>query len=133
MRSCAQCGKADAPWFEAEPCSCGVAAAHEENPDVAAHAADCNAVGHLVVLYPVRMARAELLFDGAEMALSSYWVQRGWTLKQNGQRWYRVKLLCRGCIVAHEDALERRRDYEKACRRARGTDDTSYAQMLAAQ
>lgn len=133
MRACAQCGKADAPWFEPEPCSCGAAQAHEENPSVEAHAADCNAVGHVVVLYPVRMARSELQFNGAEMVLGAYWRQLGWVLKRNGERWYRVKMLCRGCIEAHDDAQQRRRDYEKACRRARGVEDTTYAQMLAAQ
>jgi hypothetical protein len=110
-----------------------MAGAHDDDPDPLKHAADCNAVGHEVVLYPVRMGRDELRFDGAEMALPPRWLQRGWALKRNGQRWYRVKWLCRGCIVLEEAALERRLDYEKACKRARGEDETTYAQMLAMQ
>lgn len=133
MRNCADCGKEDAPWFEREPCSCGTATKHEDDPSPLKHAPDCNGIGHEVVEYPLRMARADLVFEGTTLALSNYWRGRGWILIQNGLRWYRVKMLCRGCIVLEDSAQERRREYEKACKAARGQDDTTYSQMLAQQ
>lgn len=135
MRNCAACKKADAPWFERAPCSCGAAKLAEEfdDPSPGRHLEDCDAIGHEVVLYPVRIAKTELVFNGAVHVLGSYYAARGWVLMQNGPRYYRTKMLCRGCIDLEDLAQERKLDYEKACRLARGLDDQTYAQMLAQQ
>ena len=132
MRVCSVCGKEDQPWFEHEPCSCGWDRTnpHDDDPGPKNHTADCRCLGHEVISYPVRIAASELTFD---KKLSPYYVNRGWELKVNGTRYYRMKVLCRGCMLLEDQAQERRRDYEKACAAARGQDTQTYAQMLAAQ
>lgn len=65
--------------------------------------------------------------------LSSYYTSQGWALKVDGERFYRSKMLCRACIREHVGALERKKDYQRACKAARGLDDKTYAQMLAHQ
>lgn len=129
MRICGQCNKPDAPWFEPQPCSCGLAP-DDDDPSPLMHAPDCNGIGHEVVLYPVRIGKAEMTFD---QKLLPKWTERGWQLLRNGIRFYRVQYLCRQCIVAEDIAQERRREYEKMCRETRGLDGRSYAQMLASQ
>lgn len=131
MRLCSSCHKEDKPWFEYDtPCSCGAASLHEDDPTPLKHSPECKSLGHEVVLYPVRMAKADLTFDAK---LGSYYSQRGWRLKQNGNRWYRVKYLCRACIELENSAQARKAEYEKLCKAARGVDDQTYAQMLASQ
>lgn len=87
-------------------------------------------LGHDVVRYPVRIAKSDLTHDGK---LGSYFSAKGWTLRQDGQRYYRIKMLCRACIELENVIQSRRQDYEKACRAARGLDNQTYAQMLASQ
>lgn len=129
MRECRQCSKEDAPWFEPAPCSCGLPL-DEDDPSPLKHAADCNGIGHEVVLYPVRIDKREMTYD---QKLLPKWTAKGWRLMQNGIRYYRVKYLCRQCIVAEDGAQERRREYEKACKATAGGEAISYAQMLASQ
>lgn|SRR5487761_2727435 len=129
MRVCSQCAKEDGPWFDAMPCSCG-ADKGEDPANPSAHQPDCHSLGHEVVMYPIRMAPKDLTFD---KQLPVYWRGRGWNLMQNGLRWYRVKMLCRECCEAENGAQARRREYELACRDARGVSDLTYAQMLAQQ
>jgi hypothetical protein len=83
-----------------------------------------------VISYLVRVALDELTFD---RDLPAHFRAAGWVLKVNGLRYYRVKVLCRQCMLAEQDAQERKRDYDKACAVARGQDTETYAQMLAAQ
>jgi hypothetical protein len=131
MRNCSACHKEDKPWFEYDiPCSCGGAELHEDDPSPLKHKAECKSLAHEVVLYPVRMAKADLTHDGK---LGSYYSQRDWKLMQNGNRWYRVKFLCRACIELENSAQSRKAEYEKLCKAARGVDDQTYAQMLASQ
>jgi len=129
MRKCGQCNKQDAPWFEQQPCSCGLPV-DDDDPSPLKHAPDCNGIGHEVVLHRVRIRKPEMTFD---QKLSLKWTERGWQLLRNGTRFYRVKYLCRHCIVDEDIAQERRQEYEKACRETRGMDGRSYAQMLASQ
>lgn len=130
MRICTECKKEDRPWFEQAPCSCGAAQLHEEDPSPLKHKADCKAIGHDVVRYPVRIERRDLTFDGK---LPSRYTQRGWALWQSGNKLYRRKLLCRDCVELENGAQERKRDYEKACKAAQGLETMTYAQMLASQ
>jgi len=129
MRICGQCSKEDRPYFEPVPCSCGLPL-DEDDPSPLKHAPDCNSVGHEVVLYPVRIDKRDLTFDSK---LLPKWTARGWQLMRNGLRFYRVKFMCRQCIVLDESAQERRREYEKACKATRGESAQTYAQMLASQ
>lgn len=135
MRLCSACGKEDQPWFEQHPCNCGAFKPHDDDPSPLKHRPDCKCLGHEVVLYPVRIPASDLAFDdkGQASLASAYYTQRGWKLKQNGGRYYRTKMLCRDCIGKEEEALGRKREYEKSCRAARGQDDKTYAQMLAQQ
>ena len=129
MRNCSACHAEDRPWFEDAPCSCGI----PEGPDAGnpyKHSPDCKSLSHEVVRYPIRMEIKDLNFD---KTLSRYYVQRGWELLQNGMRYYRVKMLCRKCIGLEVSAQERKREYEKACKAARGDQTETYAQMLARQ
>lgn len=130
MRNCSVCNAEDKPWFEETPCSCGVFKPHDDDPSPLKHDPVCRSLGHEVVMYPVRIAVADLTHD---KKLGSYYSARGWNLKQNGQRWYRVKMLCRACIEAENGAQARRADYEKACKEARGIGNSTYAQMIALQ
>jgi hypothetical protein len=82
------------------------------------------------VRYPVRMAKHELSFD---KGLPRKWKQAGWVLKENGERFYRVKPLCRDCIGLEVDAQARRAEYDRLCKAASGGEAQSYAQMLASQ
>lgn len=102
----------------------------DDDPSPMKHAPDCNGIAHEVILYPVRMAVSELTPD---KKLGTYYTSKGWKLMQNGLRWYRVKYLCRQCIIAEDQAQERKREYENACKAARGVDTLTYAQMLAQQ
>lgn len=130
MRTCSACHKEDKPWFESHPCSCGAYVVHDDDPNPLKHRPDCKSLGHEVVEYPVRIPKSDLTFDGK---LSSYYAERGWALMRNGERYYRVKMLCRGCIVKETEALARKTDYEKACKAAQGIETLSYAQMIAGQ
>jgi hypothetical protein len=130
MRVCSACGKEDRPWFENEPCNCGAGKRHEDDPSPLKHDPSCRCLGHEVIAYPVRMAESELTFD---KKLPAYWIERKWQLRNNGGRFYRVKVLCRQCMLAEDQAQDRKRDYEKACAAARGQETQTYAQMLAAQ
>lgn len=129
MRLCAQCSKEDRPTFDMVPCSCG-APVDTEDPSPLKHSPECNAVTHEVVLHPVRITKQDLTFDSK---LQPKWTVKGWQLWQNGMKFYRVKMLCRACIVLDEGAQERRREYDKACKATRGGDAQTYAQMLASQ
>lgn len=98
------------------------------------HRAECRSLGHEVVSYPVRIAKADLWFDsGGAAHISAYYVGRGWALRIDGNKFYRVKLLCRSCIGLEVGAQARKREYEKSCRAVRGLDNMTYAQMLASQ
>jgi hypothetical protein len=131
MRTCGNCQKQDAPWFAHADCNCPQKdIRYDDDPSPLKHAPDCNGIGHEVALYPVRMDASLLTW---EKKLPASWVARGWALKQNGGRWYRVKMLCRGCIELEETAQERQREYEQKCRETRGIEALSYAQMLANQ
>jgi hypothetical protein len=130
MRSCCACSSEDRPWFDEAPCSCGAYIEHDDDPSPLKHDASCKSLGHEVVMYPVRVARADLTHD---LKLGSYYAQRGWKLMQNGQRWYRCKMLCRPCIEIENGAQARRQEYERACKEARGIDNASYSQMIAQQ
>ena len=129
MRTCGQCNKEDRAYFESAPCSCGLPR-DDEDPSPLKHKPDCNGIGHEVVLYPVRIDKRDQTFDGK---LLPKWTAKGWRLLQNGPRFYRIKYLCRQCIVLDESAQERRREYDKACRATRGESAQTYAQMLASQ
>jgi hypothetical protein len=132
MRACGGCKKPDAPWLEDAPCNCGVPPTLAG--DANEHRPECRALGHEVVFYPVRLTKADLWFDeGAKPHISAYYTGRGWTLKQDGNKLYRVKLLCRDCIGLEVGAQARKREYESACKRARGDETQTYAQMLASQ
>lgn len=130
MRACEQCHVGDRPHLDmAEPCTCGSA-----SPEPTHHTASCIALVHEVVLYPVRMGPYDLaISESGEKELPAYWLQRGWKLMQNGMRWYRIKFLCRDCIGKEEDSQAFKRDYLKACKKAKGQDDQTFAQMLAYQ
>lgn len=81
-------------------------------------------------MYPVRITKDDLTWD---KKLPASLARSGWELFQNGPKMYRRKLMCRDCIEKYKTTESMRRDYEKACRAARGLDDTTYAQMLARQ
>lgn len=130
MRNCSNCNKEDRPWFEDAPCSCGAYQEHDDDPSPLKHDPSCKMLGHEVVRYPVRIAKSDLTHDGK---LGSYFTAKGWSLRQDGQRFYRVKMLCRACIELEKGCQARRQDYEKACKAARGLDNQTYAQMLASQ
>lgn len=130
MRNCSSCNKEDKPWFEDSPCTCGAYKPHDDDPSPLKHLPECHSLGHEVVRYPVRIAKSELSNDEK---LSSYYRQRGWVLMRDGQRFYRVKMLCRACIELENSAQSRRHEYEKACKAARGVETQTYAQMLASQ
>ncbi len=132
MRICSACGKEDAPWFESDPCSCGAAKLHEDDPSPMNHSHECRCLGHEVVQFPVRITPADLSFNREDLK-SPYYRSRGWKLMKNGLRFYLVKMLCRGCVALENSALERRREYERVCKASRSQDDTTYAQMLAQQ
>lgn len=124
MRACQHCAKADRPQLDNnEQCSCSA-----ESHEPMHHGQDCKALIHEVMLYPVRIAQKDLTFD---CKLPPQYA--GWTLMQNGNRWYRYKFLCRDCIGKYEDAQKFRRDYLQACKKARGEEDQTYSQMLAGQ
>jgi hypothetical protein len=98
------------------------------------HGANCIALIHEVVLYPVRMSERELaVTSSGEKQLPTHHLTHGWKLLQNGMRWYRIKYLCRDCIGREENSQAFRRDYLKSCKKAKGQDDQTYAQMLAYQ
>ena len=123
MRVCAQCQSPDRPHVDpSERCTCGT--------DTHEHAPDCRALTHEVVLFPVRMSPLALTYD---KKLPAKWIQRGWHLWQDGQRFYRRKMLCRDCIGKQETQQAFARDYQKACKKARGSDDMTYAQAIASQ
>lgn len=126
MRRCAGCNKEDRPQVENPgECTCGM-----HSPDPLSHDVNCWAIGHEVVQYPVRMMVSELTFD---RELPPRFLQKGWKLLQNGSRYYRVKLLCHACVESEVSARQRKEDYVRACRRAKGLDTMTYAQMLAMQ
>lgn len=133
MRLCSNCRKEDKPWFEDEPCSCGGAQLHEDDPSPLKHDASCRSLGHEVVLYPIRMPLNEFTYVAGEPVINKEWIRKGWALMRNGQRYYRVKMLCRGCIEVENGIQARRSEYEKACKAARGLDTSTYAQMLTLQ
>jgi hypothetical protein len=130
MRTCTACRKEDAPWFEQEPCSCGHQAPNAEPILAIEHDPGCKCISHEVVAYPVRIAKQDLTFD---QKLPAHYVRAGWILRQNGQRFYRVKMLCRDCIGLEEGAQARRVEYERACKATLGIESQSYSQMLASQ
>jgi hypothetical protein len=110
-----------------EPCTCGAC-----ELDPIRHAPECKSLIHEVLRYPVRMAERDLVVNqSGERKLSAQYA--GWKLVQNGQRWYRIKDLCRDCIGKQEQSQAFRRDYLQACKKARGQDDQTYSQMLAEQ
>jgi hypothetical protein len=89
---------------------------------------------HEVVLYPVRMSERDLSINAnGDKELPAHWKAKGWKLMQNGMRWYRIKHMCRECIGKEELAQSFKRDYQKSCKRAKGQDDQTFAQMLAYQ
>lgn len=98
------------------------------------HAPQCLALVHNVALYPVRIAPHDLAIGkSGDKELPAQFVRSGWKLMQNGMRWYRIKHLCRDCIGKEEQALAFKRDYLNACKKAKGQDDQTFAQMLAYQ
>src|SRR6185437_792681 len=114
------------------PCSCG--APVDDNPSPEKHRPDCKAIGHDVVLYPVRVAWQELTHDAnGDPHLKAIWERRGWKLLKNGARIYRTRMLCRDCIELERDKDARRKEYERLCKAARGDDAQTYQQMLVSQ
>lgn len=134
MRLCAQCGAEDKPWYVDAACTCGSERRDAELPPAERHAPNCRCVEHEVVQFPVRMARQDLSFgaDGKPQ-LSMRHKRDGWTLLQDGPKFYRVKLLCRNCIGKQEEIAARQREYKQCCKAAQGVETKSYAQMLASQ
>lgn len=124
MRVCANCRREDRRQMDRDlQCNCN---AERYEPEV--HDANCKALIHDVVLYLVRIPKSDLTPKGE---LSSYYHNRDWRLKRDGNRFYRGKFLCHACIDAEEQALERKAEYNKLCREAAGISDQTYAQMLA--
>ncbi len=124
VRICANCHRLDSPMLDnATPCDC---AAERWEPE--AHRTECNALVHDVVLYVVRVPKADLTVAGN---LSTFFTDRGWRLKRDGNRYYRGKYVCGACRVAEEQALDRVSEYKKLCRTAQGINDQTYAQMIA--
>lgn len=130
MRTCSSCRLEDRPHLDhTEPCSCSAGSSEPTH-----HGPDCRAIVHEVLVYPRQMDLRELGHDAAgTLVLPPQWSSKGWKLIQNGQRWFRIRILCRSCIVKEEDSAAFKRDYQKACKAARGQDDQTYSQMLAQQ
>lgn len=57
----------------------------------------------------------------------------GWKLLRDGKNLFRWKMLCRSCIERVYEREENHREYQQACKRARGESDQTYSQLLAEQ
>lgn len=124
MRICTNCHAEDKPQLDLQtPCDCGA-----ERWEPEAHRPECKALCHSVSLYVVRVAKRDL--EHGE-SLSTYYTDRGWRLKRDGNRFYRGKFICYPCRLAEEQALEKLSEYKKLCRAALGMNDRTYAQMIA--
>lgn len=130
MRQCENCKRQDAPVLDHDrPCkNCSPLA--DERAE--SHMDNCPKLIHEVRQY---YKSAKLVNTPAypEGELEPRWKREGWKLLRNGNEWYRWKMLCRSCIEKEAERDLVRRDYLKACKKARGVDDRSYGQLMVSQ
>ena len=132
MRVCAGCGREDVPKLDlygaCRPKQCSPTA--DERPET--HHDSCPRLGHEVVklIRPAKLVATPLHPEGE---LERKWRLAGWTVMKDGRDVFRWKMLCRSCIQGVYEREDREREYQKACRQARGDDDTTYSQMLTQQ
>jgi hypothetical protein len=92
----------------------------------------CNKVMHSVrpLVEPVRLISTPRHPEGQ---LPTKWLNEGWKLHIDGKNTFRVKMLCRNCIDKEALRESIQRDYQKACKAARGQDDRTYGQLMIQQ
>jgi hypothetical protein len=126
MRACRKCSAPDRA--EIDPgleCKCGAVARGDEE-----HHPECPRLIHEVARYFVQIKARDLT---PKRELSTYYRAQGWQLMEDGGRFFRWMLMCRQCFRDYEQVLAQQRDYQRACKLAKGMDDMSYSQMLARQ
>lgn len=132
MRNCVGCGKPDQCVVDYEtkckPNLCSPTA--DERAET--HHDNCPKLTHEVKLL-YRATRLINTPQHPEGQLEPKWIAQGWQLKRDGKDVFRVKMLCRACIQDVYERESRQKEYEKACKKARGIDDRTYSQMLAEQ
>lgn len=132
MRICSACQRLDACVVDYEtrcdPKLCPPTA--DERAET--HHDQCPKLTHEVrLLYrPTKLIHTPQHPEGQ---LEGKWLREGWRLVKDGTDLYRAKMLCRRCIEATYEREERHKDYQKACKKAMGQDDRTYAQLLAQQ
>lgn len=132
MRTCEACGKSDSCVVDYEtkckPNLCPPMA--DERAET--HHDQCPKLTHEVrPLYrPAKLINTPAHPEGQ---LEPKWIAEGWKLVRDGTDVFRKKMLCRACIQVVYEREERRKEYLKACKKARGEDDRTYSQLLVMQ
>lgn len=132
MRNCQGCGKADSCVVDYETKCKPSLCPPDADERAETHHDQCPKLTHEVKL----LYRAGKLIHTPkhpEGQLEHKWLADGWTTKRDGRDIYRTKMLCRSCIQAVYETESRRKEYEKACKKARGEDDRTYSQLLSQQ
>jgi hypothetical protein len=132
MRKCEACSKPDAPALEYEgvckPDLCPPTA--DERPET--HHDACPRLIHEVR----RLYRPAVLVHTPahpEGQLETKWLREGWVIVKDGRDVFRMKMLCRACILKVYEREANHKEYVKACNRAMGDDGMTYSQLLARQ
>lgn len=133
MRTCSNCKVADQPVMDfSRDCSSQCDPQIRDVGEAELHHVACNKVLHEVRPYfqPVTL---QVTPKHPEGELPYRWQREGWKLRKDGTSLFRWKMLCRNCIdkEALREALQR--DYQKACKAARGQDDRTYGQLMIQQ
>lgn len=130
MRVCESCRKPDAPAVDHEISCKNCPPTADER--ASSHADDCPKLIHEVrKLYkPAKLISTP---GHPEGELEQKWRREGWKVIRDGREVFRWKMLCRGCIEKEAERDMVRRDYVKACKKARGQDDRTYGQLMMQQ
>jgi hypothetical protein len=134
MRKCENCSLIDRPLLDAmrscDPNTCDPALRDSMNP--ADHGMGCNKVLHEVrpLFEPATLVNTPRAPDGE---LTAKYRAEGWKVKRDGKNVFRWKMLCRNCIEKEAEREMVRKDYAKACKKARGQDDRTYGQLMIQQ
>lgn len=132
MRICEGCGAKDRPALEFEGACSKNCDPRKATEDPSTHFDDCPRLIHEVRLF-FRRATLEHTPRHPDGELSRRFRVEGWKLFRDGRDIFRKKMLCRDCIVKEGERDVLRREYQKACKAARGISTETYSQMLVRQ
>lgn len=119
MRECQLCHCGDRAELSGEDCNCG------QTGQLFGHTSDCRAIHHFVVA-DIVVVRNQAEFDDRRLT------RKGYSFLMFHGKPVGHRMICRKCVVKESEAAARRRDYEKRCADARGSQSKTIYQIYCA-